>query len=204
MIFKKKNLSKSSKEWLKRKENDIFSKKKKEENLPCRSYFKIEEIHNKYKIFKKNQKVLDLGCCPGGWSSFIKKYTEDISGCDLTDNMKISIKNFILGDFVKQKHLFFENYDCILSDMAINSTGNKWIDNYNNFLLFKEVWFFAINHLKKSGILIIKIFESNDINLFIKEIKNEFLSINIFKPKCSYKESRECYFIAINFLKKNK
>ena len=46
--------------WLKRQINDPFVKQAQEQGYRARSAFKIIEIDDKFKIFKKGMKVLDL------------------------------------------------------------------------------------------------------------------------------------------------
>ncbi|CDO92105.1 unnamed protein product [Kluyveromyces dobzhanskii CBS 2104] len=54
--------------WLARQKNDHFTKAAKEQNFRSRAAFKLMDIDDKYRFFKKNQKVLDLGFAPGAWS----------------------------------------------------------------------------------------------------------------------------------------
>ena len=68
-----KKFSKSSQKWLRRQINDPFVFKAKTEGWRSRSAFKIIEIDKKFKIFKKDHIVVDLGASPGGWSQFAVK-----------------------------------------------------------------------------------------------------------------------------------
>ena len=63
----------SSTRWLERQLNDPFVALAKQKGYRSRASFKILEIDNKFKIFKKNYKVLDLGSAPGGWSQVISQ-----------------------------------------------------------------------------------------------------------------------------------
>ncbi len=42
---------------------DYYFKKAKKEKYPARSVYKLQEIDKKFRLFKKGQKVLDLGAC---------------------------------------------------------------------------------------------------------------------------------------------
>jgi hypothetical protein len=50
----------SSKRWLNRQSRDPFSKQAKVQQLKSRAAFKLLEIHDEYKIFRKGQTVVDL------------------------------------------------------------------------------------------------------------------------------------------------
>ena len=55
------------KQWYKNRKKDHFYLKAKKNDLISRAYYKIEEIDKRFHLItKKNTKVLDIGCCPGG------------------------------------------------------------------------------------------------------------------------------------------
>jgi 23S rRNA (uridine2552-2'-O)-methyltransferase len=192
--------SPSSRLWLQRNKNNFYTNLAQQQNLPSRSYFKLEEIQNKYHFLRKDCLVLDLGCSPGGWSLFTKKYTTHIHGCDLLNNMTIPIEKFILGDFLQGNiQGEFSMYNNIYSDMAINASGNKWLDQYKNFELAEHTWSFVKLHLLPHGNFIIKLFESDYTIKYVKEIKKYFYQVHKFKPKASYKNSSEIYLVALKF-----
>ena len=53
--------------------HDHFFKKAKKENFAARSVYKLEEIDKRYKIFKPNDRILDLGASPGSWSQYVSQ-----------------------------------------------------------------------------------------------------------------------------------
>jgi 23S rRNA (uridine2552-2'-O)-methyltransferase len=194
--FNKKKLSESSKKWLRRSKGDIFTYEAQINNLPCRSYFKLEEIHKKYKIIYKDIKVLDLGSSPGGWSKYLTKHTKNIDACDLLDTMTVDVNKFVLGDFTNpiiQEE--FTTYNLIISDIAMNATGNKWMDQCNNNNLAEEVFEFMKNHLIKNGHFVIKLFESEYTHEYVNNTRKHFKEVYKFKPESSYKDSSEIYLI---------
>lgn len=58
----------SSARWLARQGKDPVSKDAKANQLRARSAYKLMEINEKHKLFKKGQTVVDLGFAPGAWS----------------------------------------------------------------------------------------------------------------------------------------
>jgi len=54
-------------------DKDFYYKKAKENNLLARSYYKLQEINEKYKIIRNKQNVLDIGCSPGSWIQLLDK-----------------------------------------------------------------------------------------------------------------------------------
>jgi 23S rRNA (uridine2552-2'-O)-methyltransferase len=54
--------------WLQRQLNDPYVAKAKAEGYRSRAAYKIMELNERYKLFHKGQRVVDLGAAPGGWS----------------------------------------------------------------------------------------------------------------------------------------
>jgi 23S rRNA C2498 (ribose-2'-O)-methylase RlmM len=61
----------SSKTWLQRQRNDVYTKKAAAEGLRARSAYKLMEIQNSYHFIKPTDFVVDLGAAPGGWSVYV-------------------------------------------------------------------------------------------------------------------------------------
>lgn len=196
--FKSKKLSSSSKKWIQRQKRNLFTQEARNLSIPCRSYFKLREIQDKYRVIKKHHQVLDLGSSPGGWSQLVQEITQELHACDLVQEMKTSVKKFILGDFCDKKtQEQMIDYDCILSDMAISSTGIRHIDNALNHNLLSQVWEFSKQHLKLNGYLVIKIFQGEKTNEIVQDMKKYFEKVVRFKPSSSHKDSQEMFLIAL-------
>src|SRR6266446_3408552 len=52
------------------KRPDRFTREAKQRGFPARSVFKLEDIDRKVSLFRKGQRVLDLGAAPGSWSLY--------------------------------------------------------------------------------------------------------------------------------------
>ena len=65
--------NKISKNWVNRQRRDIFVRQSKIDGYRARSVYKLEEINNKFKIFKSGISVLDIGAAPGSWSQLASK-----------------------------------------------------------------------------------------------------------------------------------
>ena len=65
--------NKISKNWLTKRNKDLYFRQSKIEGYSSRAAFKLIEMDKKFKILKKNTKLLDLGSSPGGWSQVARK-----------------------------------------------------------------------------------------------------------------------------------
>ena len=195
--------NKISKKWITRQHRDIYVKKSKQEGFRSRAVYKLQEINDKHKILKNGLSVIDLGAAPGGWSQFvIQKYKKcKLLSIDLKEMEPIGNSYQIIGDFneesSKEKIItyFNEKVDLVLSDMAVNTTGNKNLDSVVTGELCMEALRFAKDQIKPNGSFVSKIFMGSTFNEIVSEAKLVFKEINIYKPPSSRKESKESFII---------
>jgi 23S rRNA (uridine2552-2'-O)-methyltransferase len=199
-----KKLKKSSKLWISRQNNDFYVKEAKARGYRSRSAFKLIEINKKFKFLKNNLNIVDLGSAPGGWSQVCSEINKngktlsiDILDMDKIDNVFFYKKDFNETDFFDFVNNFFENnkVDLVLSDMAVNTTGNKDLDAIKTNSIALDVVNLSRVILKPKSSLLVKIFSGKDENILIKNAKDSFKSIERIKPDSSRKESREMYLL---------
>ena len=199
-----KKLKKSSKLWISRQNNDFYVKEAKARGYRSRSAFKLIEINKKFKFLKNDLNILDLGSAPGGWSQVCSEINKngktlsiDILDMDKIDNVFFYKKDFNETDFFDFVNNFFENnkVDLVLSDMAVNTTGNKDLDAIKTNSIALDVVNLSRVILKPKSSLLVKIFSGKDENILIKNAKDSFKNIERIKPVSSRKESREMYLL---------
>ena len=195
--------NKISKNWINRQRRDVYVRKSKIEGYRSRAVYKLEEINQKFKIFRNGDSVLDLGAAPGSWTQYISKNYKNIklASIDLKKFEQVENTFQINGDFTediyKQKILnFFQGkVDSIISDMAVNTTGNKNLDSIQTSELCLDAMRFSKKVLKKNGIFVSKIFVGSTFNEIIDESKKIFKKNKVFKPSASRKESKESFIV---------
>ena len=202
--FKNKNLTASSKHWIARQFSDPYIKLAKQKGYRSRSAFKLIEINKKFKFLKNNLNIIDLGSAPGGWSQVCseinkngKNLSIDILDMDKIDNIFFYKKDFNESDFFDFVINFFDQdkVDIVLSDMAVNTTGNKDLDAIKTNSIALEVVNLSRVILKPKSSLLVKIFSGKDESILIKNAKDSFKIIERIKPDSSRKESREIYLL---------
>jgi 23S rRNA (uridine2552-2'-O)-methyltransferase len=174
--------NKISKEWINRQHRDIYFKKSKQEGFRSRAVYKLQEINDKHKVLKNGLSVIDLGAAPGGWSQFvIQKYKKcKLLSIDLKEMEPIDNSYQIIGDFNEESskekiiNYFNEKVDLVMSDMAVNTTGNKNLDSVVTGELCLEALRFAKDQLKPNGSFVSKIFMGSTFNEIVGEAKLTF------------------------------
>ena len=195
--------NKISKEWINKQHRDIYVKKSKQEGYRSRAVYKLQEINDKFKILKNGISIIDLGAAPGGWSQLVIEKCRNckLLSIDLNGMKPIGNSYQIIGDFnhdsSKEKiiNYFKEKVDLVMSDMAVNTTGNKNLDSVVTGELCLEALKFAKGQLKSNGYFVSKIFMGSTFNEIIGEAKSSFKEIKIYKPPSSRKESKESFMI---------
>ena len=195
--------NKISKNWINKQRRDIFVRKSKIEGYRSRAVYKLQEIDDNFKIFQNGISVIDLGAAPGSWSQYASKKIKNgkILSIDLLDFEKIDKIFQLKGDFTndkvkeKIKNYFNAKVDLVISDMAVNTTGNKNLDSINTSELCIEAMNFSKDILKKNGKFVSKIFMGSTFNDIIKESKKIFIENKVFKPAASRKDSKESFII---------
>ena len=198
--------NKFSKNWIIKQKRDIYVKKSKLEGYRSRAVYKLQEINEKFKLIKNNALVVDLGAAPGSWSQYISRNfkSSKIISIDLKDIEPIKNLFHIKGDFteddqkIKIQNYFGKKVDLIISDMAVNTTGNKSVDSLVTGELCIEAMNFAVKLLNKQGTFISKLFMGSSFNEIVALGKKTFNQVDIFKPPSSRKDSKENFIICRN------
>ena len=200
----KKKFKFSSQKWLDRNNKDKYIKLSKESGFRSRAYFKLQEVNQKFHILKNNIKILDLGSAPGAWSQLIGKINKDglNFAIDILDMKNTYNVKFVKGDFTSDEsklkiNTFFENQkiDLILSDIAVNTTGNKNLDSIKTNSIVIDVLKFSSLNLADNGKIFFKFFNGLESETIIKFVKKNFSTHMILKPDSSRKASKEVYML---------
>ena len=198
----------SSTKWLQRQINDPYVKEAQKRGYRSRAAFKILEINEKFNIFKKGYKVLDLGSAPGGWSQIIvdivgdnNVLATDILKMEPIPGVKFIQKNFLEDDAkdILINEMNGQKYNVVVSDMAANTTGDKKTDNLRTSNLVENALDFAIKVLRNGGSFVAKVFQGGAEKPIFDKLKANFKVVKHFKPESSRKDSVEMYVIAKGF-----
>ena len=195
--------NKISKNWINKQKRDIFVRRSKIEGYRSRAVYKLKEIDEKFKILKNGISLVDLGAAPGSWSQYVAKKVKSgkILSIDLNEFDQISNIHQLRGDFtdilqkITIKNYFGKKVDVVLSDMAVNTTGNKNLDAIQTGELCKEAMNFSKDILKNKGKFVSKIFMGSTFNEIVFEAKKIFKESKVFKPLASRKDSKESFII---------
>lgn len=187
---------------------DYYRKLARDEGYRSRSAYKLEQIDKSYRIFRPSDKVIDLGCAPGGWLQVALKeigHHGKLIGIDLQEVKPIEGAT-ILHDNIED-HMIVDRIlailnckaDVVLSDLAPNISGIWELDHAKQILLARRAFDVGAKVLKQGGIALVKVFEGELLNEFKVELKNNFDRVLLSKPDASRQKSSELYLVCLKF-----
>ena len=189
--------------------NDEFVKRSQREGYRSRAVYKLLEIQEKDHLIKPGQTVVDLGAAPGGWSQVAEKLVGDkgrVVALDILPMDSIAGVDFIQGDFREEeplqqlRELLGDSpVDLVISDMAPNVTGMNAVDQPRSMYLCELALEFAREVLKPGGTFVVKVFQGEGFDEYIRELRSSFKRVVTRKPKASRPQSREVYLVAGNY-----
>ncbi len=200
----------SSQRWLKEHFDDEFVRRSQVEGYRSRAVYKLIEIDEKDKLIKPGMTIIDLGAAPGGWSQYAAEKLNGNGRVIALDLLLIEPEiegvEFIQGDFREDEVLAqlmevinSEPADLVFSDMAPNMSGMKTVDNARAMHLAELTLELAKETLKPGGAMLVKLFQGEGFEQYLKELRQSFAKVTMRKPKASRSRSKEIYALATGF-----
>lgn len=185
---------------------DAFAIRAKEEGYSARSVYKLSEMDKRFKILRRGQRVVDLGCAPGSWSEYaIERVTPGgaVVGIDLTP-VSIPGGTFLVRsifDITAEElaTLLGGKPQVVLSDMAPLTTGARDADHWAQIEIARGAFDVAVDLLAPGGHFVIKIFDGPDAKALELDIRKRFTEFKRAKPEAVRQNSREFYMVALGF-----
>jgi 23S rRNA (uridine2552-2'-O)-methyltransferase len=198
--------SKSSKRWLTEHFSDRYVKLAQQKGLRSRSAYKLLELQDKYRLIRPGMTIVDLGAAPGGWCQLAQSIvgkSGNVIGLDILAMEPLQGVRFIQGDFTEdgplrelEESLHGAKVDLVLSDMAPNMSGMATIDQAKAMYLAELALEFVKSHLKHGGDFVVKLFQGEGFDSYVREVRSLFKKVQVRKPKASRPRSREVYLLA--------
>ncbi len=205
----KKQVSESSRRYLRRQSKDIYSNMAQDEGYRSRAAYKLIDINKKYDFLRSGMAIADLGCAPGSWCQVLnrtlKGSNHTIVAIDKIPIDELENVNFLRGDFTKDEvyeellNLCPNGLDVVISDIAPETTGHTNTDHIRSMALVELALDFALTTLKKDGIFLTKIFQGGEEVQLRDSMRNYFNKVAFVKPPASRKDSKEIFLIGIGF-----
>ncbi len=197
-----------------KKVKDYYYNKAKRDKYPARSIYKLEEAQKKYRIIKRGDSVLDLGCYPGSWSLYASELAGPkgiVVGVDLQQTSQEGrpgsaplhwiCNDIYVEECLKEIRRIRSLFRVVISDMAPKTTGNRWADSQKSLQLVYRSLEIAEKLLLRKGNYICKVFQGEDFPGLVHDMKKSFEMVKTIKPQSSRIESREVFVLGQGYRK---
>ncbi len=187
---------------------DRYYRKAKAEGLRSRAAFKLEDLDRQ--LLRAGDRVLDLGCWPGGWLQVAAKAVGpkgrvvgiDLKPCDPVGHAHVTV---LRGDVTAAADVdraiaaLGGPADVLLSDMAPALTGIRDRDEARSADLVRAALGVAERALRPGGSLLCKVFMSSEHAALLAEARLRFEDVHSTRSQATRKGSAELYWIARGF-----
>ncbi|MEM9384575.1 MAG: 23S rRNA (uridine(2552)-2'-O)-methyltransferase RlmE [Pseudomonadota bacterium] len=195
--------------WLQEQLSDPYVKRAHREGARSRALYKLSELLNNQRLIRPGMNVVDLGAAPGGWSQHVAKLLDGdgrVVAVDLLEMPTIAGVHFLQGDFREQdvldavlEALGGAPANLVMSDMAPNLSGQRAVDQPRAMYLAELALDFAQRTLAPGGALIVKLFQGEGFDEYLRTVRQQFAAVKNRKPAASRSRSREMYLVARDF-----
>ena len=200
--------TKSSDRWLQRQRKDYFVRQAQQGGHISRAHYKLEQIDQRYRIIRPNQRVLELGAAPGGWTHYLESKLRGgmliaIDPLPITSGQDTYVIEGLAGEEAVDQEiadiLDGAKLDLVLSDMAPNISGIRTVDQARAMDLSDICLDYCQRWLRRGGALTIKSFQGEGLDEWVATLRKSFVKVNVTKPKASRSASREVFVVAQGF-----
>ncbi len=186
---------------------DAAYRRAKREGFRSRAAYKLVELDRRLQLFRKGQRIIDLGCWPGAWlqcASGKVGQSGRVVGVDLVAAEPMAEKNvqILVGDVADDAvaaqilAALGGPADVVLSDLAPKLTGVKPADAVRHADLARIAMARAQQWLQPEGALVVKLFMDAEYQGLISDLRRLFRSVRSIKPESTRQGSSELYTCA--------
>ena len=199
----------SSTRWLSRQLNDPYVTEARRLGYRSRAAFKLIELAERFRLLRPGQRVVDLGCAPGGWTQVAVERVGGrglVVGIDIAETAPLPGATLLCGDVrdpstpaALDAALGGGLADIVLSDMAPTTTGHAATDHLRIVTLAEDAFAVASQILKPGGAFVAKVFQGGAEGALLAALKRDFVELRHAKPPASRAESAEIYVVTTGF-----
>ena len=194
------------KAWMREHVTDPYVQEAKRRGYRSRAAFKLIELAEKDRLFRRGMSAVDLGAAPGSWSQVLRERLgpeAKIVAVDILPMTGLAGVTTLQADFASEEGLQAvrealggTRADLVVSDLAPNLSGIDSADQARSVHLAELAFEFAAEVLQPGGDFAVKVFQGAGLAAFQKTLAERFDKVYVRKPKASRDRSREIFLVA--------
>jgi 23S rRNA (uridine2552-2'-O)-methyltransferase len=198
----------SSTRWLSRQLNDPYVAEARRLGYRSRAAFKLIDLDERFRLLVSGQRIVDLGCAPGGWTQVAVERVGRrglVVGIDVAETAPLPGATLLCGDVRDPATppaltaALGGLADIVLSDMAPSTIGHAATDHLRIVALAEDAFAVASQILGPGGAFVAKVFQGGAEGTLLAALKQDFAKLRHAKPPASRAESAETYVVATGF-----
>ena len=188
---------------------DRYFQKARDQGLPSRAAFKLEELLERYRLARTDARVVDLECAPGGWLAILSRAVAPggrVIGVDLVPCRAMSeTVRVVTGDIrdssvrAQVADLLGGSADLVTSDLAPKLSGIADRDRAQMEELLEVALAVSRTLLRPRGAMVAKLFMGPGFEALIARFKQYFGRVEVARTRASRPGSAELYVVARDF-----
>jgi len=190
---------------------DHYHQKAKREGFRSRAAYKLMEIQRAQGLLRPGQRVVDLGCWPGGWLQVASRAVGArgrVVGVDVAPiEPPLENENVValVGDLTEARvtQAILEALggpaDVLLSDAAPKLSGIRAADRAREEALLEGIEARAPEVLAPEGSLLVKLLDCPEAEQVARRLRARFAKARVLKPRATRKGSSERYLVASGY-----
>ena len=190
---------------------DAFHQKAKREGYASRAAYKLQEIQRRSRVLRRGQRVIDLGCWPGGWLQVAAELVGPkgrVVGVDIAEiDPPLGLANVFAfsGDLSEPSVLEAVveaaggPADAVLSDAAPKLTGVRATDRAREEALLEAIEAALPRLLRAGGSAVVKLMEGPEAQAVEKRLRVVFGKSRSLRPEASRKGTTERYWLGTGY-----
>jgi 23S rRNA (uridine2552-2'-O)-methyltransferase len=187
---------------------DAFFHKAKADGFRARSAYKLDEIAQKFGLFRAGGKVLDLGAAPGGFLQIIAAAVGPKGKVIGVDRVAIPrlpfahvttfVADVLAEDFeARLEEVAPFELDAVISDLAPKTTGIRSTDEARSLALATRALEVAKAKGRVGSHFVAKLFMGGDFEAFRAQVREAFGDVKVVRPQATRGQSMEIYLVGM-------
>lgn len=183
---------------------DRFYRQAKQEGFRSRAAYKLQELARRLRLFSPGQRVVDLGCAPGGWLQVAARAVggkgrvigidiEEVTPLGFPQVQVLRMDIFDPSTPGRLRELLGGLPDVVLSDMAPHTCGDHDADHARSVELVAAAGRLAAELLRPGGWFVAKVFDGGALSDLLRELAASFDDVRRLRPEATRDGSRELY-----------
>jgi len=170
-----------------------------------RASFKLLQLDGRFGLFRRGDRVVDLGAAPGGWSQVAwervgpegRVVAVDRARMAPLEGVELLRADVTAPETAEQiRTVLGGPADIIISDMAPDISGKYPYDHARSIDLCDHALRTASALLRPGGTLVVKVFRGDLFPAFLRRVETRFAKVKATSPKASRPQSAEIYVVA--------